>query len=420
MTKANTNWWDFSLDPAVRQNPDAVQLKDDHGKSLVNPPDVNGRLAIEYGEYLELERLLNAQKPASVVPDERIFIVIHQLFELVFKQMTFDLGVVAQTLHQILGLDEATFNEICAEPLPDEAGPSPFWRPSMTAVARLRHSARAVLPTIMAFVGKGEDDDVLFSSIEYALFRDLLAPASGFQSAQLRLIQRALGKTPYLGLRVFPGAVFGEHYKGCPVDHLAVGDPLVLQSGHTVVFPEEGDTSTMAADLNEIAHAVLSRLGNSIPDSGELIDIPLISEDRVDRVVTRVRNTMGETADADAASERFRGDLVAAAETENERRRSLGDARRAAHILHDHRTCLTFILDRISATDAALHNTNPDSFLTIHRKTVKRHVADESGTGGGGLPYLITSQRFLLPLFPALVAYSDLRTSGTEDHRERW
>jgi hypothetical protein len=44
----------------------------------------------------------------------------------------------------------------------------------------------------------------------------------------------------------------------------------------------------------------------------------------------------------------------------------------------------------------------------VHRRTVRRHVPDESGTGGGGMPYLVTSQRFLLPLFPALVAYADL------------
>ena len=36
---------------------------------------------------------------------------------------------------------------------------------------------------------------------------------------------------------------------------------------------------------------------------------------------------------------------------------------------------------------------------------LRRHVADDSGTGGGGMPYLVTSQRYLLPLFPALVAW---------------
>ncbi len=418
---ANTNpWWDFSLDPGVRSDANAARLPDELGAPLVNPPGDSGRLTIEYGGYLGLEKLLDAQTPASVIPDERIFIVIHQLFELVFKQMTFDLGVIAQTLHQILGLDDASFNATCYEELPDEAGPSPFWRPAMTAAARLRHSARSVLPTVMAYVGRGEDDDVLFSSLEYAHFRDFLIPASGFQSAQLRLIQRALGKSPLLGVRVFPGDSFGKHYTGCPVNHLAVGDPLVLQGGHATAFPSDDEATRIVADLDDIAHAVLSRLGMFHADEDGLIDVPLITPDDLNRAVTRVRTTMGDRSDADEATARFAADLEAAAHDENDRRRSFADARKAAHALHEHNTCLTFVLDRISATDNALHATDPDSFFTVHRKTVRRHVADDSGTGGGGMPYLITSQRFLLPLFPALVAYSDLRTSGTEDHRERW
>jgi len=272
----------------------------------------------------------------------------------------------------------------------------------------------------MAYVGRGEDDDVLFSTLEYALFRDFLAPASGFQSAQLRLIQRALGKTPFLSLRVFPGNSFGEHYTGCPVNHLAVGDSLVLQSGHPTAFPSDDEPSQIVADLDDIAHAVLSRLGMFHADEDGLIDVPLIKPDVLDRAVNRVRTTLGDRSDADEATERFAADLENAAHKENERRHSFVDARKAAHALHDHKSCLTFVLDRISATDDALHATDPDSFFTVHRKTVRRHVADDSGPGGGGMPYLITSQRFLLPLFPALVAYSDLRTSGTEDHRERW
>jgi len=418
---ANTNtWWDFSLDPDTRSNATAAQLTDEQGAPLVNPPDEHDRLSIEYAQYLGLDQLLDAQTPASMVPDERIFIVIHQLFELVFKQMTFDLGVIAQTLHQILGLDDASFRATCHEELPGEAGPSPFWRPAMTAAARLRHSARAVLPTLMTYVGRGEDDDVLFSTLEYVLFRDFLVPASGFQSSQMRLIQRALGKSPLLGVRVFPGDTFGKHYQGCPVNHLAVGDPLVLRGDHATAFPSDDEATHIVADLDDIAHAVLSRLGMFLADEDGLIDVPLITPDDLNRAVNRVRITVGDHNDANEATERFAGDLEAAAHGENERRRSFADARKAAHALHDHKTCLTFVLDRISATDDALHATDPDSFFTIHRKTVRRHVADDSGTGGGGMPYLITSQRLLLPLLPALVVYSDLRTFGSEDHRERW
>ncbi|HYG67995.1 MAG TPA: tryptophan 2,3-dioxygenase family protein, partial [Anaeromyxobacteraceae bacterium] len=157
-------WWSFSLDPAAD-----ARLTDDTGRPLVNAPGEGGRLGLDYGTYLGLDKLLDAQTPASSVPDERVFVVIHQLFELVFKQMTFDLGVLAATFGALL--DAEDFEARALEPLPDERGPSPFWRPAMTAAARLRHSARRVLPAIMAYVGQGDDDDVLFSTLEYGRFR---------------------------------------------------------------------------------------------------------------------------------------------------------------------------------------------------------------------------------------------------------
>src|SRR5690606_38958522 len=112
----------------------------------------------------------------------------------------------------------------------------------------------------------------------------------------------------------------------------------------------------------------------------------------------------------------------AAAEAENERRAGFAEARLGAHALHVRfeRTCPAFVFDRLAATDAALHTPEPDSFLTVHRKAVRRHVAGEGGTGGGGMPYLVTSQRFLLPLCPALVAYADLGVGGSSDGTERW
>ena len=38
-----------------------------------------------------------------------------------------------------------------------------------------------------------------------------------------------------------------------------------------------------------------------------------------------------------------------------------------------------FVLDRIAATDAAMHAPDPESFLTVHRKAVRRHVEGEGG-----------------------------------------
>ncbi len=411
-------WWTF----AVGDDANDPQLRDDAGRPLINPPDAAGRHGLDYGAYLGLDRLLSAQHPASTVPDERVFVVIHQLFELVFKQMTFDLAVVARTLGRLLEMDDGALEEAATEPLPDERGPSPLWRPALTAAARLRHSARRVLPTVMRFVGRGEDDDVLFSTLEYARFRDLLVPASGFQTAQLRLIQRALGKGPLLGVPVFPGDAYGQHYAGSPCGHVALGDPLVLRDGHARAFPPDDAPEAEPAALDDRAHAVLARLAPAADGLSAPPTVRRITADDLDRAAARVRSTLGDAPDADRTAATFRASLAEAAERENARRAGFGDARLGAHALHVRlpRTCLAFALDRLAATDEALHDPAAPSFLTAHRKAVRRHVAGEGGTGGGGMPYLVTSQRFLLPLFPALVAYADLGVEGAADGGDRW
>ncbi|MEM6783355.1 MAG: hypothetical protein AAF624_06430 [Bacteroidota bacterium] len=429
-------WWTFSLDPSVRADVERARLRDRAGAPLVNAPDEAGRQPLDYAAYLGLDALLAAQTPATQVPDERVFIVIHQLCELVFKQMTFDLGVLAGTFRALGEVDEDAFEARALESLPDERGPSGFWRPALTAAARLRHCARRLLPVVMQLVGRGAGDDVLFSTLEYQQFRDALAPASGFQTAQLRLIQRALGKGPLFDVRVFPGDTFAQHYKkppAAPCPHVSLGDPLILRDDRARAFPETTDATgeSPAVDvprLDDLAHAVLARLA---PAADGLVAPPAVRRlrsDDLDRSVARFRATLGsaatddEATHADSATTTFRADLAAAIAVENARRDGFDAARRGAHALHVRhpQTCLAFTLDRLAATDAALHEPATDSFLTAHRKAVRRHVVGDSGTGGGGLPYLVTSQRFLLPLFPARIAYADLGVGATAEDAEGW
>lgn len=419
---SDSSWWDFSIDPEGRKNPHAARITDADGRPLVNPPDTEGRLGLDYPTYLGLDSLLSSQVPASRVPEERMFIIIHQLFELVFKQMVFDLAVVARTFEALLHDSEEVFRQRITEPLPDEEGPDPFWRPAMTAAARLRHSARRVLPSVMSYVGYGDNDDVLFSTYEYLLFRDFLAPASGFQAAALRLIQRALGKAPMLELRVFPGDTFGQNYSGCPVGHVQLGDPLILRKGHQTAFPGKDDPTEIVTKLDDLAHELLARIGRNQETVNHTPPIRLIADGDVDRVVTRFQATLGSHPDSQHAIDTFRTDLEHVQTSENKRRESLEEARRGAMYLQTSypKSCLVFVLDRIISTDSALHAPMPDAFLTVHRQAVKRHVTGDGGTGGGGMPYLVTSQRFLLPLFPTLVAYGDLAGPIADEDRDRW
>ena len=111
----------------------------DMGKS--DPPE-----QFDYGGYLGLDALLVAGEPRTTVPDERAFIATHQLIEVGFRLMIADLATVAATL-------AALTPDLAVEPLPGDAGPSPFWRPALTASARLRHTAREVLPAAHATGG---------------------------------------------------------------------------------------------------------------------------------------------------------------------------------------------------------------------------------------------------------------------------
>ena len=389
------------------------------------PPRPTDAPPLDYSGYLGLDRLLAAGEPVSRVPDERAFLATHQLIEVAFRLMTADLVVVAATLDAL-----ADDMALATEPMPDERGPSAFWRPALTAAGRLRHTARTVLPAAMRLLGRSDDGagtgpDVLFSSIEFGRFRDALVPSSGFQTAQLRLIQRALGKEALLRLPVFPGDTFSQHYAGCPAGHVALGDPVILrETGHARVFPTADDApERRVGALDATAHRTLARLAPLADGLPPPPAVRPLHADDAERAVARVRQTLGEASDAEAVTARFREALGTAVDAENARRASLTDARRGAQALTAcyRRSCLAFVLDRVAATDAALHAPERESFLTVHRQTVRRHVSDGSGTGGGGMPYLVTSQRFLLPLFPALVAYADLSAgAGSDDDPDRW
>ena len=131
------------------------------------PDDATPRAAreyLDYATYLGLEELLAAQRPLSDPPhhDEMLFIVQHQTTELWFKLM----------LHEL----RAAIEFVRRDDLES----------SFKILARVKHiqtqllSQWSVLETL--------------TPTEYAQFRYVLGPASGFQSHQNRLIEMALGK----------------------------------------------------------------------------------------------------------------------------------------------------------------------------------------------------------------------------------
>lgn len=117
--------------------------------------------SMSYGDYLHLDEILNAQHPLSPAHDEMLFIVQHQTSELWMKLM----------LHELTAATRC----IATEQLPDAFK----MLARVTRIMEQLVGAWTVLSTM--------------TPPEYSAMRPYLASSSGFQSAQYRCIEFALG-----------------------------------------------------------------------------------------------------------------------------------------------------------------------------------------------------------------------------------
>ncbi len=395
------NWSDFSIDPAVRL--------DKHKSWFSGDRDVNPDGKITYGSYLDLQTLLSAQTPGTRIPDERVFIITHQICELAFKQMLFDLEVLAKTFREAIpvakvdGIDG--FRSLDFE----------FWRPALTAAGRLSYSASKVLPGAVGYLAYNPEPT--FDSIEFGLFREKLIPASGFQSAQFRAIQAGLGKRNMLDLQMYPSAFYRQHYrvegKSAAV---SPSDPLIVQS--EIPFGSPTD---------DLAHELLRALAGEGSDKSAR----MLSESdfepallKLKKGVARLRRSaqlreaFGDGDPARAMVDTFRASAAKVIEAENIRRMGfVGSGEGVERLLRSKSGHpLSNILQLLQFTDDSLHGLGKNSFLSLHRRFVGRRINEVNyyatglgqpkqtpGTGGGGMPYLELMHKNLAPLFPGLV-----------------
>jgi tryptophan 2,3-dioxygenase len=432
-TKDDANWWTFSI-PAEERG--QVIKFGPGGLREVNPALPDGRRSLDYQTYIGLERLLTCQVPSSRVPDERAFIITHQLFEIVFKLMIFDLAVISETFQQLLSLseDEPFLGKSTQE---EDSG---FWRPALTASARLKYSSSVLLPAFIGYLFDSEEKDETFSSLEFYRFRNYLPPASGFQTAQYRLIQRGLGKSNLLSVRLFPGDQYWKNYEGREDQGpVSVIDPVVLRKGVRTALPPENSPEVSAAELDDRGHQVLNRLSRIMSrsgiTSGRNTEIRRLAMDEIDSAVEAFKQILAghrslhkknETVPPDAeakdqeAEMAFSKDLVEAARRENERRQKFKDAVAGAQYLQQaaQESCLFRVLSRVREADQALYGSEEKSFISVHYRMAAKRISDliehaqkigkaepPAGTGGGGVPYLWLVRKHLIPLFPALVGF---------------
>jgi tryptophan 2,3-dioxygenase len=114
---------------------------------------------ITYWDYIHTDALLNLQIPRSNQPDEMVFIMYHQINELLFKMILWEIDQVAYCQN----LSTQFFTE------------------KLSRISRYFD----MLATSFSIMGDGMDVQ------QYLKFRTLLTPASGFQSVQYRFIEIA-------------------------------------------------------------------------------------------------------------------------------------------------------------------------------------------------------------------------------------
>ena len=128
---------------------------------------------MHYSDYLQLDKILDAQqlesdKQGVHAHDEMLFIVIHQAYELWFRQLLYETD-------SVIG--------IFGQPALNDNSPE-----LQTIVHRLSRCA-----TILKVLVHQIDIMETMNPMDFQDFRDLLRPASGFQSVQFKLLEARLG-----------------------------------------------------------------------------------------------------------------------------------------------------------------------------------------------------------------------------------
>lgn len=121
---------------------------------------------IDYSNYLQLNKLLDAQAPETTFHDEMLFVIIHQAYELWFKQILFEIDAVSHSLS--------------SDQLPD------------TEIFKVVTRLQRIIKIQKLMVDQVKILETM-TPMDFLEFRDFLGTASGFESYQFRLLEVKLG-----------------------------------------------------------------------------------------------------------------------------------------------------------------------------------------------------------------------------------
>ncbi|MBX3102645.1 MAG: hypothetical protein KF690_09070 [Bacteroidetes bacterium] len=128
--------------------------------------------ALHYQSYLQLDKVLDAQTPQSArygpaAHDETLFIIIHQVYELWFKQILHEMDLLLRTLTKEQTVDERDMGLV------------------VETTQRILKIQEVLIQQITVLE--------TMTALDFLEFRNYLFPASGFQSYQFRLLEVKLG-----------------------------------------------------------------------------------------------------------------------------------------------------------------------------------------------------------------------------------
>jgi tryptophan 2,3-dioxygenase len=182
--------------------------------------------ALTYTSYLALDEVLSAQRPRSDDHDEMLFIVIHQVYELWFKQL----------LHEMAALQLRLAKGDTAH-----------------AIRTLRR-ALTILKVVVAQI------DVLetMTPRQFTSFRARLDASSGFQSAQFRELEAVLGRRDARVLDNYPEDNPGRARISAAMDRPSLYDSFLRYlAGHGYPVPTDRDHTLPIEPSEEIQRILL-------------------------------------------------------------------------------------------------------------------------------------------------------------------
>ena len=224
--------------------------------------------ALTYTSYLAVDELLKLQRPLSAGPehDEMLFIIIHQTYELWFKQL----------IHEFQEAQRAMEN-----------GDSHY---SLAILGRIRTILKVCVTQI----------DILetMTPLQFNAFRSYLSSSSGFQSAQFRMVEALLGRRDSKMAGHLPPDIQVQ-IKAITTKNSVWDSTLVYLSkrGHAIPTDVLNRDKSQSYSANEAVQSVLLDVHRNDPESAmvceRLVDIDEGLQEWRYRHVKMVERTIG-------------------------------------------------------------------------------------------------------------------------------